>query len=81
EIKAEFGVCAQVFERKTARALVSADVTERENERRHSSAMIVYFPDEDEKMWDIARKFNTTVELIEAENASNNSGALLIPVV
>lgn len=81
EIKAEFSVGAQVFERKTARALVSADVAEREKERLHSSAMIVYFPDEDEKMWDIARKFNTTVELIEAENASNNSGALLIPVI
>ena len=43
--------------------------------------MIVYFPDENEKMWDIARKFNTTVELIEAENSSNSSGALLIPVI
>lgn len=50
-----------------------------------SCALTIYFCDKDETLWDIARKYNTTVEAIKSENEMNNDVVdkkcmLLIPV-
>ena len=34
----------------------------------NNSAIIVYFPDCEETLWDIAKRYNTTVESIVLEN-------------
>ncbi len=83
EIKAEFIVDGDVFELDSAKVLVGADLTQKQKE--NNASIIVYFPDENENLWNIAREFNTTVDLIKEENEitvdSVKSGdVLLIPV-
>ena len=50
------------------------------------SVLTIYFPDDGEMLWNIARKFGTTVEAIKSENEINNCTVsekcmLLIPGV
>lgn len=49
-----------------------------------SPALVVYFANQNERLWDIAKKFRTSAELIKKENELNNdiletSRVLLIP--
>lgn len=49
-----------------------------------SPALVVYFANQNEKLWDIAKKFRTSIELIKKENELSNdkletSRVLLIP--
>lgn len=86
EIKAEFSISADVFSRKNVRALAKADIIFDDSPCGRSPSIIVYFCDGDESVWDIARKYSTTTELIKKENNLNSDtvvskGALLIPVI
>lgn len=70
------------FEEKTFDVLSSTNVDgEYETD---SPALIVYFANKDEKLWDIAKKFRTSIDLIKQENELSNdvletSQVLLIP--
>jgi LysM repeat protein len=50
------------------------------------AATVIYFADSGEKIWDIARKYNSSVEEIMrinelTENLLTNSKTLLIPIM
>jgi LysM repeat protein len=48
---------------------VVSEISEiKESEKLHSSAITVYFPNCEETLWDIAKRYNTTVESIVLEN-------------
>ncbi|MBQ8782453.1 MAG: DUF3794 domain-containing protein [Clostridia bacterium] len=84
EIKGEFSVDAEVFALRSINALVSADITAADS--KPSACIIVYFPDEEESLWNIARRFNTTVDMIKEQNTlsgerAKNGTPLLIPVI
>ncbi len=83
EVKAEFIIDADVFSSGTAKVLTAADVSPKEN--KTGASMIIYFPDENESLWNIARRFNTTVDSIKEQNSVSGDNAkqgtpLLIPV-
>lgn len=83
EIKAEFIIEAYAFEKKKLRVMTSADVSERSG-KSENSGITVYFPDDGEKLWDIARKFGTTEQCIKKENditgdSFDKNGPLVIP--
>ncbi|MCH5316340.1 MAG: DUF3794 domain-containing protein [Eubacterium sp.] len=70
------------FEERTFSVVSDIQVTE--NDIADSPALVVYFADENELLWDIAKKFRTSVDLIKAENelkedVLNNKRILLIP--
>jgi LysM repeat protein len=44
------------------------NVSESSPKKSDSSALTVYFSEKGEKLWDIARRYNTTVQAIADEN-------------
>lgn len=59
-------------------------LSEDDNIKKDSCALTIYFCDKKESLWDIARKYNTTVEAIKAENeidadTVDNKCMLMIP--
>lgn len=67
DVRAEIGVTATVFGKIYIDAVT--DITESENQvKRSSNAITVYFPEEAESLWSIARRYNTTVKAIAEEN-------------
>ena len=67
DVRAEINVSASVFGKVFIDAV--ADITESENQPvRNSNAITVYFPEESESLWSIARRYNTTVTAIAEEN-------------
>lgn len=84
EIKGEFLIDADVFSLDTVNTLVGADILSTDS--KTTTCVIVYFPDKEESLWNIARKFNTTVDMIKSENTIQGECApdgvpLLIPVI
>ncbi len=83
EIKAEFIVDADAFSSGNTKILVDAVISPKEQSTQ--ACIAIYFPDEEETLWDIARKFNTTVDAIKEQNAVSDEitaqcQPILIPV-
>ncbi|MBQ8228998.1 MAG: DUF3794 domain-containing protein [Clostridia bacterium] len=83
EIKGEFLIDADIFTSRKINALVNADIISADT--KPTACVIVYFPEEDESLWNIARRFNTTVDMIKDQNTvsgecAKNGVPLLIPV-
>lgn len=71
-------------EEKTVTTEITVDKSRQKNAK--TAALTVYFADEGESLWDIAEKYNTTVEAITRENRISDgvlekSCKLLIPKV
>ena len=67
DVKAELQINCSVFS-ETEIDVVSEISEIKESEKLHSSAITVYFPNCEETLWDIAKRYNTTVESIVLEN-------------
>jgi hypothetical protein len=67
DVKAELQINCSVFS-ETEIDVVSEISELRESEKINNSAITVYFPDCEETLWDIAKRYNTTVESIVLEN-------------
>lgn len=85
ELRIEAVLCADVFRTVTTKLISSIEIDEN-NCKRSKSMFTVYFADEGETLWDIARQFNTTVDSIRQENdssvlASQTRRMLFIPTV
>lgn len=59
-----------LLDRKSIRAVSSAVVTPRMNER-NDSCVKVYYPDDSESLWDICKHFGSSVEAVICENSIN----------
>ena len=85
DVRAEINVAASVFGKVFVDAV--SDITESENQPiRNSNAITVYFPEESESLWSIARRYNTTVCAIAEENGlegdtTENLKVIFIPAV
>lgn len=85
DVRAEINVSASVFGKFFIDAV--ADITESENQPiRNSNAITVYFSEESESLWSIARRYNTTVSAIAEENdlegdTTENLKVIFIPAV
>lgn len=66
EVRVKVKLTAVIFE--TLCEKVVYDITLSDNPAKKSSSMIVYYPQNGEELWDIARKFSTTIERISKEN-------------
>ena len=85
EIKAEVKAC--VYASKVCRKHTVTDINlDTETVKKSEGyALKMYFAEEGEELWDIAKRYSTSVEAIIEENELNteNDGArmLLIPIV
>lgn len=68
EFKAEMNISADIEETCESRTLVSLKALENSELKKRHSSLVICFCNGGEKVWDIARKYNTTVEDIMSEN-------------
>lgn len=85
EFKAELCVSACIYSIIKEKALASLAITDTCVKKEHKSALTVYFCSGNENLWDIARRYNTTVEEIMEENELSvdyleNKTMLMIPI-
>lgn len=85
DFKAEICMSAVVFRTVREKVLVSLEVNETAGKKTRNPALVIYFCQGDESVWDIARKYNTTVDEIMQENELSvdyleNKTMLMIPV-
>lgn len=64
--KAEFEIC--VMRDDTAKILSSSEIIEGSERSDSGTKITVYYPEHGERLFDIAKKFHTTVEKISADN-------------
>lgn len=85
EIKAEMFASFCVFNSKIRKYICSIETGEASSDKDNKSSLTIYFADKGEAVWNIARKYCTTVEAITEENDLNerildSSRMLLIPL-
>ena len=86
EIRAELKITAAVTETFTASALSEFSLDEEHPKNRGDAALVIYFADSGEKLWDIAKRYNTSPTEIASVNeleteTLDNGRMLLIPRV
>lgn len=85
EIRAELKITGTLFGITGIDAVCDMSLNESTDEKR-SGAVTVYFPSGEEKLWDIARRYNTTVSAVSKENSldgetTENRRVIFIPSV
>ena len=64
----QLGLIAEIYHRKEMRFLSSVEIVKDAPKKRSDAALVIYFADKNERIWDIAKEYNTTVEAIKLEN-------------
>ena len=87
EIRVDLSINASVYETREISLISDYSIDENKPLKRNTKgAMIIYFPDEEDSVWDIARKYNASVEEImrinELENDNIPNGkTILVPMI
>ena len=68
EVRAELKITGTLFNTVSVDAVSDMTLSERTTEKR-AGAITVYFPCGEENLWDIARRYNTTVSAVSKENS------------
>ncbi len=84
DLRVEVLINGTLIKRNTTEILTDISCDETKPKDRKYSALTIYFCDDGEFVWDIARKYNTTVDAIKIENEIDESiikekSMLLIP--
>lgn len=85
EIKAEFTVRSIVYQKSMHNMITSVDADESKDAfKNENSPLTVYFPQKGESLWDIARKYHSSVSTIKEENhlaedTLNEAQMILVP--
>ncbi|MEG0692276.1 MAG: DUF3794 domain-containing protein [Oscillospiraceae bacterium] len=86
EVRVELKICANLYKCCYYNVLNSVSVDETSKKENASNAVLrLYYAQAGEKVWDIAKKFNTSADLIHLENdldneVVNSKSMLLIPI-
>lgn len=86
DARVELDISGVVFSTQTVQVLSDIQIDEENRKRQKHAALTIYFAQEGESVWEIARRYNTTAEAITAENkltgdAVETKCKLLIPRV
>lgn len=86
ELKIQARISVDVLENQNKRVCSDIIIDEANVKNEDSSALTVYFSSKGEKVWDIAKKYNTTIKAINEENSLDSSFVeeecmLIIPCV
>lgn len=86
DIKINFCVCGAIYTTKKINMITSAQTEKLPPKNKETSASLtIYYAKKGENLWDIARKYYTSLELIQKENnlseeTTKESGMILIPM-
>ncbi len=86
DIRAELEINGILFNVKKTELITDIDLNDEAKKERALSTLTIYFADKGESVWDIAKRYNTTVDLIKQENNISSpklesNQRLLIPTV
>lgn len=87
EVRAELKVCGHLYQYCFYDVVSSVNIDETcKKERKDDAVLRLYFAEPGERIWDIAKRFNTSVDAIILENELecdqlNEKGMLLIPII
>ena len=87
ELRTEMRLLGSILDTSTHCMINNIDVdTDSPKEKMNNSALTIYYPDKDENVWEVAKRYNTNVKSIMDENALENDsldehGIILIPIV
>lgn len=86
EIKTEISACGIILSNEIVKYISDIDVLDECTNSENACALTIYFSDENEKVWNIAKKYKTTVNAIMQENDLDSETIetrrfLLIPAV
>jgi len=87
EIRVDLSINASVYETREISLISDYNIDENKQlKRKCKGAMVIYFPSENDSVWDIAKKYNASVEEImrinELENDTIPNGkTILVPMV
>lgn len=86
ELKTEISICGIILSNEIVKYISEIEVLEKSADSVSPCALTIYFTDENEKVWNIAKKYKTTVQAIMEENNLDNDiiterRFLLIPAV
>lgn len=87
EVKVELNISAEVFEIFRKAVIVSAEAGEDEaSDMQSRAALIIYYAEAGEKLWDIAKFYNTSIDEVMSlngigEEVLSENAMLLIPSV
>lgn len=84
EIKAEMKACGVILSSSVKKYISDIAVNENSGEKEEPCALTIYFSDSGESVWDIAKRYHTTVEAVKNENDISgdrveSGGMLMIP--
>lgn len=68
EIKTEINASLSILSSEIVRYINDIEAVENKDDEKEACALTVYFSDENEKIWNIAKRYGTTVEAIMEEN-------------
>lgn len=71
DFKTEIDISGIILSSTIMKYISNIEISESSPKKCDSSALTVYFSEKGEKLWDIARKYNTTVQAIADENDIN----------
>lgn len=85
DFKAELNICSAIFNNYEEKVLTALSASENGIKKNKKSSLTIYFCSGKESLWDIARRYNTTVEDIMEENELSadypeNKTMLMIPI-
>lgn len=69
DARVQIDISAAVFEITTVTAVTDIEICEDRQKTAAGAALTIYFAESGERVWDIAQRYNTTVNAIMAENA------------
>lgn len=68
EIRMTVLISMPVYEETHKKVCTKLDIIEEKHKAPCECPLTIYFPSENEKLWDIAKRYNTTCEIIREEN-------------
>ncbi|NCC86981.1 MAG: DUF3794 domain-containing protein [Clostridia bacterium] len=84
DVRVEIKVQASVFAVSSSRMIDSITIDEEQGKKKTKASLTIYFSQQGESVWEIARRYNTTLEAIMQENSLTEekvleNAMLLIP--
>lgn len=72
DIRIETEISGLIFDASKKQIISDISCDEAKKKKKHSAALTIYFAQQGEEIWEIARRYNTRVDLICAENNINS---------
>ena len=72
DIRIETEISGMIFDASKKQIISDISCDEAKKKKKRSAALTIYFAQQGEEIWEIARKYNTRVDLICAENNINS---------